>query len=317
MNIKNKIFILLTCAIVLIALIFTAYKRTDGFSLSIVQEAKNFSNRNIDNLDEINNILDQPFRYLARGRQSFVFVSKDDKYVIKFLNNRRYEVGLLKYNFIKSNYIKRHFEKRIIRLSEDIKAMDLAYENFKDQAALVYVHPFKTHFFKKKFVFYDKLNRKNEVDLNEVIFILQKKANDVFYIAFKKADDKLKDHFILDYLNVIEKRARSLVIDSDLDRRYSNYAVINDKVITIDIGRTYFDDKLNQPYFFNKEIIRSTKTLRRYLVKNYPEKLDILLNKTEEIMKNFENDYLDKKYFSNHLDAKTATSSSDLPSSKR
>jgi hypothetical protein len=195
--------------------------------------------------------------------------------------------------------------------------MDFAYKNFKDEAALVYVHTFKTHSLKKKIVFYDKLNRKNEIDLNEVVFILQKKANDIFYIAFENADDKLKNHFILDYLNVIEKRARSLVIDSDLDRRHLNYAVINDKVITIDIGRTYFDDKLNQPYFFNKEIIRSTKTLRRYLAKNYPEKLDILLNKTEEIMNDFENDYLDKKHFSNHLDAKIATSSSDLPSSNR
>jgi hypothetical protein len=317
MRIKNKVYIFSASLVVLTTLIFVYYKITDGFSLKIVQEAKSFSMEKNDNLNEVNKILDQPFRYLARGRQSFVFVSDDDKYVIKFLNSRRYDVSLLKHNFIKSKYIKKHYEKRITRFSEDIKALDLACKDFKDEAALIFVHPFKTHCFKNNFVFYDKLNRKNEIDLNEVVFILQKKACDVFYTAFEKADDELKNHYILGYLNVIEKRARALVIDSDLDRKYSNYAVVKDKVITIDIGRTYFDEKLKDPYFFNKEIIRSTKTLRRYLAKNHPEKMDLLLNKTDEIMKNFENDYLDKKYFSNHLDAKTATSSNDLSSSNR
>ncbi|NGX56053.1 MAG: hypothetical protein K1060chlam5_00287 [Candidatus Anoxychlamydiales bacterium] len=311
MNIKNKILVYVVTLKILILLIFLGYIRTDGFSLRLIQKPLVFSNKKTENIDEISSILDQNFKYLARGRQSFVFVSDDDKYVIKFLNSRRYDVELLKNNVFNSKYIKKHYERRKKRFLEDCRALDLAFDNFRDEAALVYVHPYRTNCFNKTLNFFDKLNRKNSVDLDEVVFILQKKANFIFYEALDKAEDSLKDHLIKDYLNVIEKRAKALVIDSDLDRRHSNYAVLNNKVITIDVGRTYLDEKLKEPYFFKKEIIRSTKSLRRYLMKRYPEKLVVLLNESEKIIKDFENTYLDKKYFSNHFDASIATSSSE------
>ena len=46
-----------------------------------------------DNVQEMNNIFDQKFKYLSKGCQTYVFQSEDKKYVIKFIRYHRYRTG--------------------------------------------------------------------------------------------------------------------------------------------------------------------------------------------------------------------------------
>ena len=46
-------------------------------------------------LESLKKITNQPFTYLNRGKQSFVFVSQDQKYVLKFFDARTLKPSLL------------------------------------------------------------------------------------------------------------------------------------------------------------------------------------------------------------------------------
>ncbi|MFS8562989.1 MAG: hypothetical protein LVR00_01085 [Rhabdochlamydiaceae bacterium] len=59
-------------------------KETEGFSIRRINAAPPLPFTNHGNALVTKEILKQPFYYLARGGQSFVFVSEDQKYVIKF-----------------------------------------------------------------------------------------------------------------------------------------------------------------------------------------------------------------------------------------
>ena len=71
-----------------------AHHTTEGFRISKIQN-NTFENEefpaglSFSAVEEkrVKEILSQPFTYLARGKQSFVFVSEDQKTVLKLLNN--------------------------------------------------------------------------------------------------------------------------------------------------------------------------------------------------------------------------------------
>ena len=74
-------------------------KETEGFSIRRINAAPLLPFSNHGNTLLTEEILKQPFHYLARGGQSFVFVSEDQKYVIKFFkNNPNPVVPLKKYH---------------------------------------------------------------------------------------------------------------------------------------------------------------------------------------------------------------------------
>src|SRR5689334_17813265 len=66
------------------------YSKTDGFALYKICSSLRYcpeweaASPTFDDSEEIAAILEQPFYYFAKGAQSYVFVSKDGKTVIKF-----------------------------------------------------------------------------------------------------------------------------------------------------------------------------------------------------------------------------------------
>src|SRR5688500_13829152 len=90
---SNWIINFLLAAILIYAVGRTYFQLTDGFKESNIIEDINEEpnhNLNISNIekDQIKKILAQPFYYLGKGCQSYVFISNDKKYVIKFLKHQ-------------------------------------------------------------------------------------------------------------------------------------------------------------------------------------------------------------------------------------
>ena len=77
----------------------------------------------------IDSILDQPFTYIGKGRQSFVFLSEDKKYVLKFVRQDRLKVPLFSKDPFFSNAIS--LQKSEKRASWE-KSYLLAYEKAKN-----------------------------------------------------------------------------------------------------------------------------------------------------------------------------------------
>ena len=163
--------------------------KTDGFSMSKITSEmtyhKEFETSSLSNkeLDSIRSILDQPYHYLGKGVQCFAFVSADDKYVLKFFRMRRVlpSPWLIKMP-VNESYKKEKISRKFEEFMRDFMSYKIAYELLKEDTGLVYIHLNKTNLLHQKITLFDKIRIKHTIDMDNMEFILQKKA-DLFFIG--------------------------------------------------------------------------------------------------------------------------------------
>ncbi len=303
-----SVFIVLSCL---------AWIRTDGFrsfaiSFSkpkafnkisnqnfskIEKQAVKYSRFNQVNISETTNgklpehikcILSQKFYYLGRGRQVFVFVSEDGRYVAKFFNFHHFYYPFF---FKKLPFLK----DKSYRLPRACQSYQLAFEKLQEDTALLYLH------FPQNVKKIDNLKRaqKNNiiqiinpnrvlinVDLDKTYFILQKKAEPFFsHLQFLAKQGKIKMG-IDAFLETVVHRLQMNIVDDDLEIA-KNYGFIGEKVVNFDAGRLSFltidpkflKKKLSQKELLQKELFKSTKKLLVWLKQNYPNEAEYLKNR--------------------------------------
>ncbi|MBN2479935.1 MAG: hypothetical protein JXA94_06880 [Parachlamydiales bacterium] len=288
------------CFSVLILVSILALYRTQGFATFKIKKfakvEKKWSFEKPQDIDEIKKILSQDFEYLSRGRQAFVFVSSDKKYVLKFADKERFN---LFYYFPKiplpkvlNNYRNKHYYRRKNRFENDLQSLKLAYENLKEDAALKYVHINKTNIF-KNIKIKNKIGKSFQLDINDKIFVLQKKYDENFFDAYEKSKDLKKD-LLLSFLDMVDRRNKKFIIDDDIGKKRRNWAIINQSVVNIDVGRWYFDEKLILPQVYKKEMLKATKTLRLYLLENDKSMLGFVEKTMNKYISNYEENYFKK-----------------------
>lgn len=86
---------------------------------------------------EIVSVLQQPFSFLGKGRQTFAFESQDHRFVIKFFNRKYLQMPW--YSFVLMD-VERERHKRGIRQSFYQNSYALAWQNLQEETCIVYVH---------------------------------------------------------------------------------------------------------------------------------------------------------------------------------
>lgn len=92
--------------------------------------------------------LNQSYRYLGKGCQSYVFESEDGKFVIKFFKYQRFRMhSWLKFfppmpALVK--YRQEKMEKKWKKLDGFVRSWKVAFEHLKEETGLVFVHLNKT-----------------------------------------------------------------------------------------------------------------------------------------------------------------------------
>ena len=197
-----------------------------------------------DETKEAQAILHQPFKYLAKGRQSFIFESEDKKYVLKFIKCQRINVSDTYEKFPLPAFLdkkrKNNLLERDDRLKRMFTSMALAKDPLKELTGILYLHITPTQELQKTVTLIDRLGFSHSVVIDSVPFILQKKADKVFPVLKKlmKAKDTKGLKVRLDQLiNLFVQRASLGIIDPDkglLTR--NNIGFIEDRAIYIDLG---------------------------------------------------------------------------------
>lgn len=274
------------------------YLMTDGFHLSKIHSS--FDENPVWNLpslkkeekSEILKILDQKFFYIGKGRQAFVFESEDGKYVIKFFNQERFRLPEWMEKIPLPSYLeeRRKFKscKREQRVIPSFLSFKLAYEKMKEETGFVFLQLNRIHQFEKPLSIIDPIRREDEIDLNTVEFVLQKKVKMIYPALEQIKKEKGQEAFenaIQSFLNVILSRLSKGIVDDDLDVEI-NYGFIDEKAILIDAGRLSEDFRviLRHPYF-KRELLKSTKFFLRWLRKNHPEGYQFVRMRISQILK--------------------------------
>src|SRR5579872_1944076 len=87
-------------------------------------------------IDEIRKLLAQPFTYLNKGAQAYVFESQDKRYVLKFFRHSHmrppFWLDLLPPLPLFQEIVSKKRERAAGKLSRDFGSYKIAYEEFKE-----------------------------------------------------------------------------------------------------------------------------------------------------------------------------------------
>jgi len=204
---------------------------------------------------QIKEILASRFKFLGEGAQAFAFESQDGKYVLKFFKMRRFYPS-------KADYLCPHVVRRRLKnLRWVFNGYKIAYDNFRQDTGLVFIHLAKTDYLKQKVLIVDDKGIEYQIDLDKTEFVLQEKAELLFdrLTRLQRAKDQEGvQQSIAAVLQLVKRR-----IDkgyADRDRGVSNnYGFVGDRAIQLDIGRLYKGVKAGQYEHVQQRIERWQK----------------------------------------------------------
>lgn len=235
--------------------------RTD-FSLEKIDSPFVQENLPISNIAHAS--LFQPYTYLGKGRQSFVFESADGKTVLKFFNRKYFDVPWYGYFSSRERY------KRERRKSFYSQSYILAEKYLSKESGILYLHLGPTVDLPTVKLI-DRAKRVFLVDLNTIPFVLQKKA-EPFYSAIVRAqkeqgDEKLKQ-ILVDFLEMISRRISFHLADAEHDVEH-NIGFLDGKPLYIDPGRLLLAD-FSHMERLHHEWWSATHALRKWLSIQFP-----------------------------------------------
>ncbi len=277
----QKILFFLSSLACLIAIFFTAdrhfFKINDGFCIHHIysdfpEDAEWVLEKNsLLTRKELSHILSQPFFYLAKGHQSFVFESGDHEYVIKlyrFPSHLRLFPKLghpLSYQYSKKR--KDISKYNIQKLHETISSYHLAYEKMAEESGLLLIHQAKTASLDMRATLVDQMKHTYNVDLNKTLFVLQKKGVlllDALQKAISLHHATQGKKIVDDLLSFIATRCKKGIKDND-PVLAKNYGWKEEHVLQVDIGRLKIDPSLQDAARQKEEIILIVEPLKGWL----------------------------------------------------
>ncbi len=196
--------------------------------------------------------LQRPFTYLSKGKQSFVFLSEDQRYVLKLFRfnplsipTERWENTLRKAFGMKEKRIKT-FESRVIK---NFTACKIAETLLKEETALIYAHlnPKKTNLPILRLIGPNR--RTYSIDPAQYRFAIQRKGE-----LFPKTPTEEQ---IVSFLSLIEKVKNKGVINLDT-KLGTNYGLIDNRAIQLDFGNLSYSPEKGEEYalFFQRKFER-------------------------------------------------------------
>jgi len=278
-------FLILVLAIVIFHLTANfCEKKTDGFSIAFIHSDLTFNpaweTKPVpeQTSQELEKVFTQRFKYLSCGGQSFVFVSENNKYVIKFFKHRHFRKP---YSFLLNIPLPGILElsrlcklnKALFKLQRDFTSYKIAYEELQEETGLIYLHLNKGTNLNRSINIIDKIGIEHQIDLDNIEFIVQRRAQLLYpHIneLMEKGDISGAKQALHAILDAIVIRCKKGIFDED-PRIHNNLGFIDKKAIFIDIGRFVHDESRAYPSVYINDLkIITGKHFRSWLERSYP-----------------------------------------------
>lgn len=258
------------------------YRATDDFSpssitLDIPRHTQwQLPSPTISEQHTVQTILNQPFSYLGKGSQSYVFLSEDGDYVLKFFKRKHLQPSRTLLTIRSVPFLKSYSDHRIKKLSMSLTRAMMGYKNAyemrKDECGLVFVHLNKFQLNLVPVLVKDKMGWEHHIDLNQTLFILQKKAKttkEVLSEALDKKDVSLAKRRIRQVLDHYHSEYKAGVYDQDYGI-LKNKGFIGEKPILLDAGKLIKTEKIKDPKVYRGHLEKNVRRLSNWLRNNYP-----------------------------------------------
>lgn len=258
--------------------------QTDGFALykifsSLTPRAEwEIPSPAEEEMATILHILDQPFFYLGKGAQCYVFASEDERYVLKFFRHDHTELPFWSLYFPEWKCSK----KRAKRM-KDFMSFRIAYDTFREESGILFLQLNKNPALQKQIILFDKIGVRHQISIDQVEFVLQKRA-ELLYPTLEhwivQGDKAQAAKTLSDLVQLLALRCKKGIHDKDPDLN-TNFGVIAGKPIQIDVGRFTYDKRCAKPEVYQPEILRITDNLKQWLDLHAPDLASHLLQEIE------------------------------------
>jgi hypothetical protein len=240
------------------------------------------------------NMLRQPLTYLAQGKQSHAYISRDGQYVVKLLLQRPLRIDSWVRNLPNvypiSLYRNYKIGKRFERKDALFSSFLLAYQQLPEETGTVFVHLNPTDELFGKTLFIDRTGAPCIIDLDSTHFVVQKKAKLLKPVIatlmwegnIDEAKKKIDQVFML-----LASSAKKGVLDIDKSLiRNNNIGLLENQAIYIDIGKLRLRPEMKEKKNFVQDL-RRLKPLYKWLKLYYPELADYFVQKQTQVLHDF------------------------------
>ena len=205
--------------------------------------------------EQLLKIFSEPLKFLGEGAQSYAFVSADGKYVVKFFKMRRFTPSF-------ADLLCPHVVRRRLRnLNWVFNGYKAAYDHFRLDTGLVFIHLAKTQGLNLNAILLDEKGKPCTINLDSTEFVVQEKAEHLFVYLRKlylEGKEKEARAAIAEVFKLIERRIALGYADRDKGVSF-NYGFVNGRAIHLDVGRLYKGTKTGQLEHVQKRIERWQK----------------------------------------------------------
>lgn len=248
------------------------HKQTRGFSIS-----------NIFSLDEkpctaslfsrdIEKILSQRFYFLDSGLECYAFLSEDGNWVLKTFKQHHAKTGRFFSYLPLPAFLQRNMREKETRLNNSFKSLKVAYNDLKEETALLYLHLGKSSDLNRSVTLVDKLGIVHTVPLDSLDFFLQKRADLLIPTLGKLMQEGRVEEAkasISSLLELILVRCKKGIGDRD-PTLTKNFGFIGTQAVVIDVGSFSKNSFLTTPRNYKQALFYETLPLKCLLAKEHP-----------------------------------------------
>jgi hypothetical protein len=279
---QRRWWIFTTLSLLLIFLLIRGYySLTDDFRLSNITYAIPYHPEwNVAPLPpqeqtHLDSILAKKFSYLGKGSQSYVFVSEDDKYVLKFFKFKHLKPSLLITMIPKIAPLSSLQEKEIQRKNKKLlhlfQGYKLAFERDRLESGLIWIQLNPSHT-PKVIAVLDKIGREHAIDLGSVVFIVQEKGETLRSVLTRQLTQgdlqqaKATLHQVLalylhEYQKGIYDRDHGVMI---------NMGFVGTRPLHLDVGKLTQDEEIKKPEVYQVDLAKVANKIAGWILHHYP-----------------------------------------------
>lgn len=282
-----KKFSYISLCIVIYSLLFWGVERTaryitKGFTILNISEPKEHDARwEVTYLSQKEKqrallALNQHYYLLSAGGQSYAFVSKDQKYILKITKHKRMRLPFwasflpLKGKLEQFRETKKQKKKALYDAT--FRSYMIANNELKDFSHILYLHLNKTCNELPTITVIDNIGAKYALQLDNYEFILQRKGtltycyidNLIYQNDIKKAHEAVRK-----CLQYVAHRLSLSLEDHDVCFG-TNFGFIEHQPFQIDIGSLRYNKEYNNYVVFCRKIEECTTDLRNWLASRHP-----------------------------------------------
>ena len=222
-------------------------------------------------------IFEQSFFYIGKGSQCYAFASEDGQYVLKFFKFKHLKpslmVDLLPPIPPFQAFKQRCSERKRRKLISLFSGYDLAYSQNREQSGLLYLHLTPTHHLHLTAAVVDKIGIKRKIDLDEVIFLVQRKGEtlrDRLGRLLDQGNINEAKQTIGDIMAMYVSEYKKGLFDHDHGVMH-NTGFIGAIPFHLDVGKFKKDERFKQPAIYQQDLKLIVCKINAWIQKSYPQ----------------------------------------------